>query len=57
MTEKFGYSIKEAIEATSFSRSQLYRLRDGGRLRFVKIGRRIVIPTCDLRALIEDRPR
>ena len=50
---KHGFSVKEAQQCTSLSRATLYRLHDEGRLRFVKIGRRVVIPASELLRLVE----
>lgn len=52
--DKIGYSIKEAIAATSLGRSTLYRYIGEGTLRVVRIGGRTIIPADALHALIAD---
>ncbi len=43
--EKHAYSISEFIEAYSISRSGLYKLwQDGKGPRYVKVGRKVLIP-------------
>jgi excisionase family DNA binding protein len=36
--------IEQAVEFTGLSRAELYRRMDAGSLRFVKVGRRRLIP-------------
>lgn len=50
--EKISYSIREAVRATSISRTSLYAHISAGRLRTVRIGGRVVIPADSLRALV-----
>jgi hypothetical protein len=52
MTKQF-LSVAEAVEAGFGSRSHLYRLRDAGRLRFVRIAGVVRIPLCELESLVE----
>lgn len=50
---KIGYSIKEAMAATSLGRSTVYRHISEGTLRVVRIGGRTIIPADALHALIQ----
>lgn len=50
--EKLAYSIKEAVAASSLSRSTIYSHIATGRLLAVRVGGRTVIPADSLRALI-----
>jgi len=43
----------EAAESLGVSRSTIYRLMDSGQLRFVKVGRRTLIPTLLLHELLD----
>jgi excisionase family DNA binding protein len=47
---KIAYSIREAVEATSLSRTTIYKLINEGDLPIVKVGGRSLIPSS---ALIE----
>lgn len=49
---KIGYSIREACQASSLSRSTLYSHISSGRLRSVRVGGRTIIPAEALHALI-----
>ncbi|MDR3410810.1 MAG: helix-turn-helix domain-containing protein [Formivibrio sp.] len=49
---KLAFSISEACEAVSISRSKLYELIGQGRIATRKIGSRTLIPADSLRALI-----
>jgi len=53
MNVPFALSPKEAAEALGVSRATIYRLHDSGRLRFVKVGRRTLIPTSLLYELLD----
>lgn len=53
-SDKLAYSPAEAALALSCSISMIYVLLADGRLRRVKIGRRTLIPTTSLQALIAD---
>ena len=48
--EKIGYSIEEAVQASSVGRSLIYEEIRAGNLRAIKIGRRTVILADDLKA-------
>lgn len=48
-----AYSIADACKITSIGRTRLYALIAEGRLEVRKIGRRTIIPSASLRALIE----
>lgn len=50
---KLAYSIKQACQASSLSRSTLYGHIAAGRLRVVRVGGRTVIPADALRSLLE----
>ena len=49
---KIAYSIREAVAATSFSKTTLYAMIASGALHAVRIGGRTVIPASSLHALI-----
>jgi excisionase family DNA binding protein len=49
---KLGYSIAEAVQASSLGRSTLYAHISAGRLKANRIGGRTVIPAESLHALI-----
>ncbi len=48
-----AYSISEACKVSSFGRTYLYQLIKEGRLEARKVGRRTLVTTRSLRALIE----
>lgn len=50
---KLAYSIKQACEVSSLSRTTLYGHIAAGRLRAVRVGGRTVIPADALRSLLE----
>jgi len=52
---KIGYSIREACQATSLSKSTIYNHIAANRLRAVRVGGRTIIPADALHALIEAR--
>lgn len=49
---KIGYSIKEAVQASSLSRSTIYNHIAAGRLRVNRVGGRTIVPADALRALV-----
>jgi excisionase family DNA binding protein len=49
---KLGYSIREACQTTSLSRSTIYNHIAAGRLRAVRVGGRTIIPADSLHAMI-----
>lgn len=51
--EKLAYSISQAAEASSLSRSTLYMAMEEGRLRFIKVKARRLILADDLRAFLK----
>ena len=53
MTDKLGYSIKEAAESLSISVWKLKEEMYQGRIKYIKIGTRVVIP----RWALEERLR
>lgn len=52
-TPKVGYSIRQAVQATSLSKSTIYNHIAAGRLRAVRVGGRTIIPADALRTLID----
>ena len=50
---KLAYSIREAVTATSLSKTTLYAKIAANELRAVRVGGRTVIPADALRALIQ----
>jgi excisionase family DNA binding protein len=54
MNTPIAMSPRDAATSIGVSRSTLYRLIDSGQLRTVKIGRRTLIPSSSLLALIDD---
>ena len=52
---KLAYSIREACEATSLSRTTVYAHISSGRLRAVRVGGRTIIPTESLLQLINGK--
>ena len=56
--EKLGYSVAEACAALSLGKTSLYAHIATGRLRKVRLGRRTIIPTDSLKALLDgDLPK
>jgi excisionase family DNA binding protein len=45
-------TVREALRATGLGRTTLYKLIDDGKLRRVKIGKRVLIPFDDLKKLV-----
>ena len=50
---KLGYTFTEAVALTGVSRTQLYQERKTGRLKVIKVGRRVLITHADLEAWLE----
>jgi excisionase family DNA binding protein len=53
LPQKLAFSIREACELLSLGRSRVYQELKAGRLRFVKVGGRTLIPEVELRAWLE----
>jgi excisionase family DNA binding protein len=53
--EKLTYTVEEAAEALGISRSRVYKEMDSGRLRFVKFGRRRLVPRDAVSELLSGR--
>lgn len=51
--EPLAYSVSEACRVSSLGRTRIYQLIAEGRLEVRKIGKRTLIPSASLRALIE----
>lgn len=52
--QKLSYSIKEAVEATSYSRTHIYKMFDEGRLKRYKRDGRTFIKAKYLEKLIDE---
>jgi excisionase family DNA binding protein len=50
--EQLAYSVDETVKLTGLSRDLLYDEMNAGRLRYVKVGRRRIIPADAIRALV-----
>ena len=55
MNTPLAMSPQDAARAIGISRSSLYRLMKQGRIRSVKLGRRTLVPTSELSALIDKK--
>ena len=53
MTERALYSVDEATDQLSLSKSQMYELIRSGRLVTVKVGRRRLVPATAIAAYVE----
>ena len=53
---RVSLSVEEAAVSTGLSRSYLYTLMNAGRLRFVKVGARRLIPFSELEFLLAGLP-
>ena len=53
MTNKIAYSVKEAVNVSSISRTTLYELIKAGKIKPAKIGTRTLIMRSDLEAMIQ----
>jgi excisionase family DNA binding protein len=52
MVERAAYPLEEARQLLgNISRGTLYRMRDRGEIRFVKLGRRTLVPADEIRRL------
>jgi excisionase family DNA binding protein len=54
--EPLAYSINETARTLSLGRTSIYALINEGRLETVKLGRRTLIKTASIRALIDGQP-
>jgi predicted DNA-binding transcriptional regulator AlpA len=54
--EKLALSIPEAVAASGFSRSSLYKEMASGRLRAIKRGARVAILSDDFKAWLKNLP-
>lgn len=52
--EKLAYSMREAAQATSYSRSYLYQLIKEGRLKTYRRGSRVFVTAENLKKLIDE---
>lgn len=52
---RLGYSIKEACELTTLSRSSIYNHISAKRLKVVHVGGRTIIPADALHALLSNK--
>ncbi len=52
-TDKLAYTIAEATAASGLGRSTLYELMAVGKLAYVKVGSRRLIPVDALRAMLD----
>ncbi|TDR90254.1 helix-turn-helix domain-containing protein [Enterovirga rhinocerotis] len=53
--DRAAYPLNEASVLLSISRANLYRLAKDGRIRFVKIGHRTVVPASEIDRLAQGR--
>lgn len=54
MTERLAYSIAEAAEALSLSRSAVKELIYTGKIKVIRVGRRVLIPKWALDEFLSD---
>jgi excisionase family DNA binding protein len=53
MIERAAYPLREAARLLGgISRGSLYNMRDRGEIRFVKLGRRTLVPAAEIRRLV-----
>ena len=53
--EKLAFNLSEAADTLGTSYKAVYHLVKGGRLRAVRVGRRIIIPRSALEELLEEK--
>ncbi|WP_083656017.1 helix-turn-helix domain-containing protein [Mongoliimonas terrestris] len=53
MDEPFAYRVNAACRVLGIGRTKLYGLINEGRIRPIKIGRRVLIPRSELEALVK----
>lgn len=54
-TQKIGYSIREACQASSLGKTTIYNHIAAGRLRVTRVGGRTIVPAENLHALINGK--
>jgi len=54
MSEVIMVSIKDACTFLSVGRTTMYKLMNEGRVGFVKLGKRTLIPKAELHSLVEE---
>jgi excisionase family DNA binding protein len=54
LVEDGAVDVTEASRFTSLGRTFLYGLMDSGRLKFIKLGKRRLIPRAELRRLLAE---
>lgn len=47
-------TLAEAAEELRISRTQLYRMRDQGRIRVVQLGARVLVPRKEIERIIDE---
>ena len=55
MENQLAYSPNEAAGLLSVSKAHVHRLIEAGKLRAVKLGRRLVIPAAELERLLSEQ--
>lgn len=53
--QKLLYTIPEAYEALSLSRSKFYELMSAGEIKVIKIGASVRVPVSELESFVERR--
>lgn len=50
---KFAFTLEEAAEALNIGRTLSYAMAADGRLRVVRIGRKILVPVTEIQAFLD----
>ena len=50
---KFAYTLEEAAEALNIGRTLSYAMAADGRLRVVRLGRKILVPVTEIQAFLD----